>query len=372
MPTIYDIAPKEMWDAAFADRLINRQVHPTLPLEIYDYSQVCQFSRAWNAATLAARGLIVDAATKEIVGRPLGKFFNYGEPGTPESLMVGAIVASDKADGSMGVSYPTPDGSLNISTRGSFASDQAKHATELYLARYDGKWEPVEGYTYVWEIIYPTNRIVVNYGDMDDLILIARVNVSTGVSEPASRATEWVWNKVEEFPFQTLTEALAAAPRENAEGLVVHFLDSDVRVKIKQEDYITLHRVITGASSRRIHEMLVSGSDFESWLIGLPDEFVGFVETTRDRLLAEFAAVRTDIDATYEKVVSELPEGYTQKDFALYVNENYKELRGNLFLKQRGESGDAAITKAIWKQIEPEFEKPFWNLNGKTEEAEVE
>ena len=365
MPTIYDIAPQELWEQSFADKLINKQVHPTLALEIYDYSQVAQFSRSWNPATLAARGLIVDSVTKEIVGRPLGKFFNYSEPGTPEEAMVGPIVATDKADGSMGVSYPTPAGSLNISTRGSFASDQAKHATELYLSRYDGKWTPDSDYTYVWEIIYPTNRIVVNYGDKDDLVLIARVNIATGVSEPASRATEWLWDKVEEFGYTTLTEALAAEPRENAEGLVVHFLDSDARIKVKQSDYVVLHRIITGASSRRIHEMLSTGEDFQSWLIGLPDEFTDFVETTRDRLLAEFAEVRANIDITYDKVLSELGENYTQKDFALYVNENYKELRGYLFSKQKGVDGEANITKSIWKQIEPEFEKPFWNLNGK-------
>lgn len=367
MVTIYDIAPREMWEEAFAGKLINRQVHPTLPLEIYDYSQIAQFSRSWNAATLAARGLIVDAETKEIVGRPLGKFFNYGEPGTPEEAMVGPIVVSDKADGSMAVSYPTPSGSLNISTRGSFMSEQAQHATAVYLERYDREWSPVEGYTYIWEIIYPSNRIVVNYGDLDDLILIARVNINTGVSEPASAATEWLWRKVEEFPYVSLSEALAAAPRENVEGLVVHFIDSDTRVKVKQEDYVTLHRVITGASSRRIHEMLVSNADFTSWIIGLPDEFVTYVETTKDALLAEFADVRSQLEEEYLNILSRLPEGHTQKDFALAVNKDYTvPLKGLLFSRHRGESGEEAITKSIWKQIEPEFEKPFWNLNGKT------
>lgn len=367
MPNIYDIAPKELWDEAFASKLINRQVHPTLPLEIYDYSQVAQFSKSWNAATLASRGLIVDSATKEIVSRPLGKFFNYGEPSGSDVVLEGPIVASDKADGSMAVSYPTPDGSLNISTRGSFASDQAKHATALYLDKYNGKWEPKTGYTYIWEIIYPTNRIVLNYGDKDDLILISRVDNATGISIPASQVTEWLWERVEEFGYTTLAEALAAPQRENAEGLVVHFLNSDARVKIKQEDYVYLHRIITGASSRRIHEMLAAGEDLQAWLVGLPDEFVDFVENTRDSLLAQFAELQAKVDATYEQIVSELPVGYTQKEFALYVNANYADLRKFLFSKQKGSNGDASITKAIWQQIEPPFEKPFWNLNGKVD-----
>jgi RNA ligase len=371
MSNIYDIAPKEMWEAAFAAKHINKQVHPALPLEIYDYSQVCQFERAWNPATLAARGLIVDAETKEIVSRPLGKFFNHNEPDVDQSLLTGPAVVSDKADGSMGISYRTPDGTLNISTRGSFASEQAQHATARYLELYDGKWEPAEGFTYIWEIIYPTNRIVLNYGDMDDLILIARVNIETGISEPASQVAEWKWNKVEQFQYANLAEALASSPRENAEGLVVHFLNTDTRVKIKQDDYVQLHRIITGASSRRIWEMLVSGNDFDSWLKGLPEEFIDFVERTRDNLLAEFAAVREEVENTYNSIIASLPEDFTQKDYALAVQNQDKKLVGMLFSRHSGghynESAEKKITDSIWKLIQPEFEKPFWNLNGKVE-----
>lgn len=376
MSTIYDIAPKEMWDAAFAAKHINKQVHPTLPLEIYDYSQVAQFERAWNPATLAARGLIVDAETKEIVSRPLGKFFNHNEPDVDQALLTGPAVVSDKADGSMGISYRTPDGTLNISTRGSFASEQAQHATARYLELYDGQWEPAEGYTYIWEIIYPTNRIVLNYGEMDDLILIARVNIETGVSEPASQIDEWKWNKVEQFQYTNLAEALTATPRENAEGMVVHFLNTDTRVKIKQADYVQLHRIITGASSRRIWEMLVSGNDFDSWLKDLPEEFIDFVERTRDNLLAEFAALREEVENTYNSVITSLPDDFTQKDYAFAVQQQDKKLVGMLFSRHSGghynESSEKKISDSIWKLIQPEFEKPFWNLNGKVESDDNE
>jgi len=371
MVHIYDIAPAELWAAEFQNKHINRQVHPTLDLAIFDYSQVCQFDRAWNAATLASRGLIVDGSTQEIVSRPLGKFFNHGEPDVPQDALTGPIVVTDKADGSMGVSYVNPEtGRLNISTRGSFSSEQALHATARYQELYDGKWEPLAGETYIWEIIYPTNRIVVNYGDLDDLILIARVNTATGRSVPASQVEEWTWLKVEQFEYSSLTEALAAPGRENKEGVVVHFLDSDVRVKVKQDDYIQLHRVITGASSRRIWELLVADGDFTSWIVGLPDEFVEYVETTRDRLIAEHTEVRSTVEETYNRILSELPEGYTQKDYAAAVQKEDKRITGLLFSRHSGGHFEAKsekkISDIIWKMIQPEFEKPFWNLNGKT------
>jgi RNA ligase len=373
MVTIYDIAPAEMWDAAFAAKHINRQVHPdpAVGLEIYDYSQVCQFARAWTPATLASRGLIVDAVTKEVKSRPMGKFFNYGEPDVNSDWLTGPVTVTDKLDGSMGESYLNPlTGKLNVSTRGSFASDQAVHATERYLELYDGHWEPVEGETYIWEIIYPTNRIVLNYGDLDDLVLVTRVNNETGHSVPPSEVEEWLWRKAEQFPFTSLTEALAAEPRPNAEGFVVHFRDSDLRVKIKQEDYINMHRVITGASSRRIWEILAAGQDLESWLVDQPDEFVVFVETTRDKLIAEHAEKRAELEAVYASVIAGLPEGFSQKEFAVAV-QVYPELRGMLFSRHRNEERtEKNLSDSIWKMIRPEFEKPFWNLNGKVDEEE--
>lgn len=371
MTTIYDIAPKHVWDEAFAGKYINKQVHPTLGFEIYDYSQICQFDRFWNPATLAARGLIVDAATLEVVSRPLGKFFNHNEVDAPADLMSGAVVVTDKADGSMGISYPAADGGLNISTRGSFASEQAQHATARYRELYHGKWEPNPEYTYIWEIIYPTNRIVLNYGDLDDLILIARVHTASGVSEPASAASEWLWRTVEAFTFDTFADVLAAEPRENAEGFVVHFLDSDTRVKIKQADYVHLHRIITGASSRRIWEMLAAGNDLDAWLKDLPEEFINYVETTRDALLANHAGVRAEVERLYVEIVERLGAGFSQKDFAALVKEQDKQYHGLLFSRHSGgrfdERAEQKISDSIWKMIQPEFEKPFWNLNGKVE-----
>jgi hypothetical protein len=49
-------------------------------------------------------------------------------------------VVTDKLDGSLGILYPTPDGHA-IATRGAFVSEQALHATELWLDRYAG-WLP--------------------------------------------------------------------------------------------------------------------------------------------------------------------------------------------------------------------------------------
>lgn len=59
--------------------------------------------------------------------RPLPKFLNHDQPEAPVIALDEPVVVTDKADGSLGIIYPTPDGPA-VATRGSFASDQALHA----------------------------------------------------------------------------------------------------------------------------------------------------------------------------------------------------------------------------------------------------
>ena len=83
----------------------------------------------------------------------------------------------EKLDGSLGILYWLGDEPY-IATRGSFESPQAQIATEL-LRAYD-----LSGLdrrrTYLFEIIYPENRIVVNYDDRRELVLLAIIDTATG------------------------------------------------------------------------------------------------------------------------------------------------------------------------------------------------
>ena len=86
----------------------------------------------------------------------------------------------EKLDGSLGILYW-----LNnlpyIATRGSFESEQARHATEILHGRYQHTFSSMDtNKTYLFEIIYPENRIVVDYGEMDDLILLTVIDNQTG------------------------------------------------------------------------------------------------------------------------------------------------------------------------------------------------
>src|SRR5690242_13723962 len=142
---------------------ITIQEHPTAELWILNYSQKCQFAGYWTAETMQCRGLIVDTDFR-IVARPFVKFFNLEQHLAMEGMPVlrwdQPYVIQEKMDGSLGILY-WADGVPCIATRGSFISDQAVFATNLLRTRYV-QVEFAPQYTYLFEIIYPANRIVVD------------------------------------------------------------------------------------------------------------------------------------------------------------------------------------------------------------------
>jgi RNA ligase len=112
---------------------VSRRFHPEFPeLAILNYTEKAAYEGVWNRVTLNTRGLIYDTISDEVLARPFKKFFNYGQTGAPDiDLDARPYFVSDKFDGSLGIAYRQPDGLWAIATRGSFESEQAKHATEL-------------------------------------------------------------------------------------------------------------------------------------------------------------------------------------------------------------------------------------------------
>ena len=360
------IATPEEFQQAIEDNLIYRTRHPEYPYSIYKYSQACTYSGSWNEVTTASRGLILHDETGEIIARPFPKFFNYSEGKTPAELMVGDIHVTEKLDGSLGISYINPQGEMEITTAGGFQAEQAAHATELYNERYKGNWEPREGYTYLWEIIYPENRIVVDYGDEDDLHLLGAVEIATGRSVPVSHLTEWKWKKATTYEgFDSMDKVVNAPERSNAEGYIVHFVETGVRVKFKHEEYVKLHRIMTGVSERSIHNLLASGgkSSLEEVKQTAPEEFTDFINKSIDKLEKQYADEESKIKKAYQELVDSLPSDVEQKDFALAVQKMPKGLSNHMFSLR---AGKGVNEKKIWESIEPPFERSFWSsTNGR-------
>lgn len=334
--------------AAINERLVSHRQHPTEPLAILNYTDTCTFSRAWNDVTKQCRGLIYNEETGEIVARPFRKFFNLHEQDAPALDMAAPCIVTDKLDGSLGIGYPTAHG-YAIATRGSFESEQALHATELYRQRYEWSFTPPAGYTPLWEIVYPGNRIVVDYGETDDLVLLGAVEIATGHSiDPYDPLLDsWDGPRAAIFDYATVMDALAAEPRPNAEGLVLFLPEINERVKIKQEDYVRLHRIVTGLNERTVWEHLKGWKPLDELLEPLPEEFHDWVCDVANRLTDAFDESVLRVENEYAEILKTLPPEPTRKDFALAAVRS--EWKAHLFARHdRKEYG-----YMIWDQLKP-------------------
>lgn len=261
--------------------------HPSAPLTIYNYTAKAQYDRMWNETTLACRGLICNDAG-DVVARPFSKFFNLEQI---ESLPNESFRVYEKYDGSLGILY-WMNGEPFIATRGSFDSEQALRATAMLRAFDTAQLN--RDYTYLFEIIYPENRVVVNYGSWCGLVLLAVIETKSGNEMPIHLDGEPVFAQ---FPTATLLQGvhsvseLKQLKRSNSEGFVVHF-SGGARVKVKMDEYVRLHKLLTGISEKMIlEEYLMTGVDLKPLLERVPDEFYDWVYEVVQRFIYEFAKI---------------------------------------------------------------------------------
>jgi RNA ligase len=292
-----------------------------------------------------------------VVARPFPKFFNHGEPEAAALDLADRVTVTDKADGSLGILYPGGAG-WEVATRGSFASEQAIHATRVWRDRYQGKFFPDSRFTYLFEIVYPQNRIVVDYGDLDDLVHLGCVDLDTG--KTFGPDPDWIGPTIETFPYGSFAEALAAEPRPNREGMVVHFQGSDQRVKIKQADYLRLHKIVTGLSARTVWEHLAAGGPLDALIEPLPDEFHPWVREVAEHLNGQIEGLITQIERSYAQVIATVPNRCTRKEFALVAKT--KPNAWALFNK----ADQRDYVPKLWRQIDPGGE---WRPTSYSEDA---
>lgn len=347
----------ELLARMLSERFVKMVRHPELELDIYNYTARAQYENEWNLVTSTCRGLIVERSSGQVVARPYTKFFNVGQRPNDE-IPGGPVQVTEKMDGSLGILYPTLAG-YRVATRGSFTSDQALHASRVWVDRYEACAALDPRWTYLVEIVYPENRIVVDYGEMDDLVLLGAVETATGVSVPLQRARAW-WPGpvVEEHPYRNLVEVLAAPQRDGREGFVVHFVESDLRVKCKHDTYVLLHRLVTDVSERRVWEALCAGEGLEHWLEGVPDELYDFVDTTRIKMLSQFESLLAEMRAHDERIRAQLGDGFTRKAYAaavLDLTTTYPLAKGLFTLLDNNTPNDL-----IWEQIRPAEHVPFF------------
>jgi hypothetical protein len=345
------------------DGLLYKQTHPTLPLTIWNYTEKVQYEMLWDDVTIMCRGLVTNDLG-DIIARPFPKFFNYEEvidkgviPWDSEYVHV-----QEKMDGSLGILFHY-EGEWLLATRGSFTSDQAVKGLGIIKSKYDLN-RFIREVTYLCEIIYPENRIVVDYGEEKITFLGATVPdmefnwaptkavfKSSGIKEE-----DVVWSSMENLT-EDLFKRYQNLNEPDKEGFVIRFYPSGYRVKIKFEDYVRLHKIMTNLSTRNIWETLSSGGDINEMLVDVPDEFYNKIKGYAEELTNQFQTLEREYKWIFKILDRALNEVYKvplerkRAVFAQYAK-NYKH-PAILFKMLDGGSYD----KIIWGLLYPEYKK---------------
>jgi RNA ligase len=338
-------------DALVASGHVAQTRHAVLPYRILNYTVRTVIDRRWTDTTERCRGLVIDD-DNFIVARPIRKFHNYTSVRPPGYVLTRKPLMYDKLDGSLGIVVPLPDGGHIVSTRGSFVSDQAIHATEVWAQRYQSVTPPL-GVTLLVEIVYPANRIVVDNGDLDDLVLLAAIRHDTGADVPLWEI-QWPGPVATLHPQLSLDNAYSFTTGEAksaAEGTVLLWTHPDresYRLKIKHPDYVRKHAAIFRLSSVSVWRFLSAGRSLEALLDELPDEVHRWARSTGLGLLDQHRSLVTRFEAEAARVPRDLPRA----EQAVLVKQ--MEHPGPIFRLL----DDSTIDGYVWKLIRPEFE-PF-------------
>jgi RNA ligase len=332
----------------YEDGLLYKQVHPTLPLTIWNYSEKVQYENLWDEVTLMCRGLVTDDKG-DIVATPFKKFFNIEEGKyTPTET----FEVYEKMDGSLGIVF-WYQGQWVVATRGSFTSDQAIKATEL-LQKYNTDIM-FRHMTFCFEIIYPENRIVLDYKGEEKLVLLGAFD-NWGKDYDITDWDEWGFDVVKKYDGINDYKQLKEMVKNDQEGFVVKFSNGD-RVKVKGIEYLRLHKIMTNVSTTGIWEYLKNGEDVMELLKDVPDEFYTKIKNYVKELRYFFMSISEDAGKRFDgKMYGKYndKEPITdRKEFAQWVSEQPKHLSGILF--RMFDRKD--YSEIIWNLIRPEFKK---------------
>jgi RNA ligase len=282
--------------------------HPTEDLTLYNYSPYTQYEGRWDEITLQCRGLILDSQGVAH-SAVFPKFFNHTETSRVTIPTDEAFIAYEKMDGSFVESYWVGD-EVFLCTKGSFDYERfIGPAHKILNTTYpEQKKRMKKGITYIFELIFPVGRIVVDYGKREDLVLTAVFDIATGLEldldaeNPGFPVPASTY-----YPAGTDVHALVAQDLRNAEGFVLKFLPSGLRMKGKYATYCHLHHIITDVTSYDIWEAIRDhGGISEEVLSQVPDEFYDWVKKIEGEIWAVINERQRAAEEAYLSIAAKL------------------------------------------------------------------
>lgn len=305
-----------------------------------------------------ARGIIINLKEMKVVCWPFRKFGNFGEDYADDIDWESARV-QDKIDGSI-IKVWWDNKIWHISTNSTIDAKKAPVNTDIsfYEVFNQAKIECGFGfnqldrnYTYMFELISPYNRIVIDYNTIDLYHIGTRdnrtgleLNRDIGVKKPV------------EYPLHSLKDCIDAVAELNPHGGIVRkegFVVVDKywnRIKIKSPEYVAIHHLIPNG-------MITDYQLFEMIHGGTIDDVISYVPSLKPRvidIIKKYKNFRSKVEEylTYNtKLVRK--ENLSRKDWCIaHRNDKFFSFGVKWIFDKKEPNYAQLSTKKIWEMIE--------------------
>ncbi|CAB4124093.1 RNA ligase A [uncultured Caudovirales phage] len=335
------------------DGYIKEHVHPSGDLSIFVYTRKTEFENAWTDEILQCRGLISDKEGN-IVARPFAKFFNleHWQNKFPleitERFDLYDFELYEKLDGSLGILYFYNDEPF-IATKGSFVSEQAVKANKMLKSIYKDSIPLLDkSLTYLFEIIYPENRIVVNYGDESSLTLLAVIETISGDELPIADYAYLGFPLVKKYNELKDINTIITLNEKNKEGFIIRFIYKNLRIKFKFDEYVKLHSIVSELTKKKVWEVIKNNSSFDKFIENIPDELFNWIKKTELSLKEEYKKIEDESKLELKKILAP----YRKEIANAIQNNQYSHVMFSML-------DNKDYSKLIWDKLEPKHEIPF-------------
>jgi RNA ligase len=334
------------------EKLVNKVTKGCM--SIWTYSKSAQYNKAFieHPVLMNCRGLVFNNEG-DVLAFPMAKFFNQGEI-KGFSPPKGNFIVYDKLDGSLCIVFHY-NGEWHYITSGSFETEQANFVRNLFNLKYNTDYLNTE-LSYSFEVLYPENRIVVDYGDLEDIVLLTAFSREGEEYLSELDRLNGVFRIVETYDFDDYCD-LKSLNWDNKEGFVVRFSDG-TRMKIKFEKYRNLHFVATEMNRKTIWESLAGIRKLDELIGIMPDEFYDIYDKLKEEFIYQYNLLYDEMTNIFAEISSKITVDVSdvikhKKAFAELVSSHVNSHFMKSLLLYKYKNDENVIRDLIWRKLKP-------------------
>lgn len=291
------IVDKKFLDKLCDDGYLYNNKHPIMNLWIYSYTDKIHPVLSVKELIDTCNGLVIDENGK-VIAKPFRRFYNIDTMN--KKIPLEPYIVTEKVDGNM-VIVTRHNRELVVCSRCSFNDEVSNTARSLMLKNYDQKIIE-HGYTYIFELVSPKLRNIIDYGFSETLYLITIIKTVNGVEIPYDNiASNSRYKSL--VPKVTVDKdffELAKLNYDNKEGLVIHFTGkSDLRCSIIYDNYTRIVNLLDNTSVKDIWEVLRTKQSVDDIIEDTSEDFYNWYISNVSILCKKFITLESEIMSKY-------------------------------------------------------------------------